>query len=82
MANRRTPILMAFVIGYIFIVAVLFLLIPHLGVQIISEFLLVWVVVVMAIALVAMRRRRGPMPEASKPGPQKKHDVFPGALRN
>ena len=72
---------MAFVIGYFFIVALLFFLIPHLGVQIISEILLVWVLVVVAIALVAMRRREGRIPKASKPGPQKRHDVFPGALR-
>lgn len=81
MANRRTPVLIAFVIGYFFIVAVLFILIPHVGVQIISEFLLVWILVVVAIALVAMRRRKGPMSKASKPGPQKRHDMHPGALR-
>jgi hypothetical protein len=80
MASRRTPVLIAFVVGYFFIVAVLFFLIPHLGVQIISQILLVWVLVVVAIALVALRRRERQM-SGAKPGPQKKHDVFPGALR-
>jgi hypothetical protein len=81
MDNRRTPVLLAFVVGYFFIVAVLLFLIPHLGVQIIYAVLAVWIVLVLAIALFAGRRRKGLMPKASKTSPQKKHDLFPEAIR-
>jgi hypothetical protein len=81
MDNRRTPVLLAFVVGYFFIVAVLLFLIPHLGVQIIYAVLAVWIFVVLAIALVAGRRRKEPMPKASKVSPQKMHDLLPEAIR-
>jgi hypothetical protein len=79
--NRRTPVFLAFIVGYFFIVAVLLFLIPHLGVQIIYEVLAVWILVVLAIALIAGRRRKEPMPKASKISPQKRHGLSPEAIR-
>jgi len=81
MDSTRRTVLLTFVVGYFFIVAVLLFLIPRLGVQIIYEGLAVWVFVILAIVLIVGRRRKGPMPQASKPGSQKVHDVLPEAIR-
>jgi len=71
--------LLTFIVGYFFIVAVVLFLIPRLGVQIIYEGLAVWIVVVLAIALIARRRMKAPTPEA-KPAPQKRHEALPEAI--
>ena len=81
MDNRRTPVILAFVVAYFFVVAVVFFLIPRLGVQIIYEVLAIWVLVMVFIALYALRRKKEPGPNASKAGPQKRHNLLPEAIR-
>jgi len=81
MNGTRRTVLLTFVVGYVFVVAVLLFLIPRLGVQTIYEGLAVWIVVVLAIALIVSRRRKGPVPKASKPGSQTRHGVLPEAIR-
>ena len=81
MDSTRRTVLLTFVVGYFFIVAVLLFLIPRLGVQIIYEGLAVWILVVLALALIVVRRRRGQAPTVSKPGSQKSRDALLEAIR-
>ena len=68
MDPRRKSVLLTFIIGYVVITGVLFLLIPYLGSQVVIEGLVVWIIVVLAIALYAGRSKKGPMsPKSSKP---------------
>ena len=79
MDGTRRTVLLTFIVGYFFIVAVVLFLIPRLGVQIIYEGLVVWIVVVLAIALIVRSRMKGPTPEA-KSATQKRHEALPEAI--
>jgi len=82
MDNRRRTVLLIFVAGYFVIVAVLFFLIPYLGVKTVFEGLAVWILAILAIALVAGRRKKGQTPpRGAEPSPQKRHKLLPEAIR-